>query len=377
MGQEKAPSVPAMPSAGKNLESWIKSWTKSGDSIYGAQDADLQKQLDYIDTASPEYLALEKQYGPEYAKVFQSLAKSMISSGVDLQGEMGGKVIDQQDALDRQNQTALASRAADLGGSYDALLSDPETEAIRQAMAAKGLDFANASTFGPSDETAALRKTVYDQMQQELMAGTGLDPELQRSIEQGIRSSQISRGLTKGSAPVSAEAYALGDTGLQMRQQRQQNALGMAGTLDQVGQQNLTTAQSLAKLNEALRPRGSEYVLGMPSYDANGALLAAGNLSSTGAQAPLSAAQGLISNSQPEVNFATMTGWGLPYTANANTQNTKNKYNYGVAQAQATNAQRQQTSSAMMNMGMPGGIGTSIAGGAQGAGGASQGYMYL
>ena len=50
---------------------------------------------------------------------------------------------------------------------------------------------------------------------------------------------------------------------------------------------------------------------------------------------------------------------------------------YGVAQAQATNAQRQQTSSSMMNMGMPGGIGTSIAGGAQGAGGASQGYMYL
>jgi hypothetical protein len=58
----------------------------------------------------------------------------------------------------------------------------------------------------------------------ELALGSSLSPSDQSQLEQYVRAAQTARGNTLGNAPATQEAYALGDRGRQIQQQRMQNA---------------------------------------------------------------------------------------------------------------------------------------------------------
>ncbi len=67
-----------------------------------------------------------------------------------------------------------------------------------------------------------LGSNIYDQ----LKLGTTVDQSTQDQIAQATRAAQSARGNLYGNAPATAEAYAIGDRGQQLQQQRTQNALG-------------------------------------------------------------------------------------------------------------------------------------------------------
>lgn len=75
--------------------------------------------------------------------------------------------------------------------------------------------------FNQSDPLAAeLRDTLLQQALEGLRNPTGLDPSLQREVEQGVRSAQTARGTSQGNASVTAEAFARGQVGEQLRNNR-------------------------------------------------------------------------------------------------------------------------------------------------------------
>lgn len=99
--------------------------------------------------------------------------------------------------------------------------------------------------FGPTqyqqmiDAVQQLDPAYYNNRQQlgasvssDLAAGTSLTPDEERATEQQVRGAQAARGNTYGGAAGDAEAYALGDRGQQLYNQRVQNMgmfLGLPG----------------------------------------------------------------------------------------------------------------------------------------------------
>jgi hypothetical protein len=68
------------------------------------------------------------------------------------------------------------------------------------------------------------RSALGQSVQSELAAGSSLTPAEQQQTEQYVRKAQAARGNIYGGASQDAEAYALGDRGQQLLQQRQQAA---------------------------------------------------------------------------------------------------------------------------------------------------------
>lgn len=90
------------------------------------------------------------------------------------------------------------------------------TQYAQQLDAFKALDptyFANRETFG-------------NKVGADYALGSTLSPSEQTQIEQSVRGAQAARGNIDGGAAGTAEAYALGDRGLALEQQRNQNMLG-------------------------------------------------------------------------------------------------------------------------------------------------------
>lgn len=73
-------------------------------------------------------------------------------------------------------------------------------------------------------------------LQSDFAKGTKLDPGQERQLKQDIRGSQAARGNTAGSAAGIAEAYTLGNAGLQLYQQRLGNLASGLGEASQIGQ---------------------------------------------------------------------------------------------------------------------------------------------
>jgi hypothetical protein len=103
----------------------------------------------------------------------------------------------------------------------------------------------------------------------DLNAGYGLAPGQEHQLEQQVRGSQAARGNSLGSAAGTAEAYALGDRGNQMYQQRLGNAanyLNMqspeqkAITNSMQFQQGSTPSQQLALIPPVSPDRSMAYV---------------------------------------------------------------------------------------------------------------------
>lgn len=145
------------------------------------QDVDLEKAI--ADATIQANMDLSTKYGPEYNQMVIDLERQMAPEYSALQGEQFGRDIEMT------NKFAPSLRAA---------VEDPRTTAIRTAL--------SSAIMG------------------DLSLGSSLSPDMQREIEQSIRSGQSARGMIRGNAPVAAEAFAKGSAGQALKTQRQKAA---------------------------------------------------------------------------------------------------------------------------------------------------------
>lgn len=173
------PKTPQVPTAGENLADSYRAYLEYAPQL---READLQDQLAAVDLLSkvaPEFANLSMQFETDF--------------GPQMRAQAG--------------QAAYETRANDIGN-----------------VAALGPLFQSAVAASADPQAEAIRNELGRQIMGELSAGQGLSPELAREVEQGIRRGQSARGITRGTAPVAAEAFARGSRGLQLQQQRQQAA---------------------------------------------------------------------------------------------------------------------------------------------------------
>jgi len=81
-----------------------------------------------------------------------------------------------------------------------------------------------------------VRKMLGEEAVKDLEAGYGLGSELQSQVEQNVRGAQAARGNILGDAAGQAEAFALGDAGIRLRQQRLANAASFLSGVTPVAQ---------------------------------------------------------------------------------------------------------------------------------------------
>lgn len=89
---------------------------------------------------------------------------------------------------------------------------------------------ATGEAFRQADpDTAALLDMLNSQAREELALGSQLDPDLARTVTQGVRNSRAAAGWGWGPNDAVAEGYALGDRGQLLRTQRRAFAGEVAG----------------------------------------------------------------------------------------------------------------------------------------------------
>ncbi len=81
-----------------------------------------------------------------------------------------------------------------------------------------------------------VRKMLGEEAVKDLEAGYGLGDELQSQVQQGLRGAQAARGNILGDAAGQAEAFALGDAAIRLRQQRLANAASFLSGVTPVAQ---------------------------------------------------------------------------------------------------------------------------------------------
>ena len=126
---------------------------------------------------------------------------------------------------------AYANMLMNFDNAYGPQLRASQSEATRQTRAG---DILNVADLGPAFQQAVsassdpqsemMRNLLGQQVFGELQQGMQMDPEMLREVQQGVRQAQGARGIVRGAAPVSAEAFTAGSRGLQLRGQRQQAA---------------------------------------------------------------------------------------------------------------------------------------------------------
>lgn len=129
--------------------------------------------------------------------------------------------------------------------------------------------FSNMQNGYTNQQQGNLYSQLMNNVSGDLKAGYGLAPGQQHQIEQQVRGSQSARGNTLGSAAGTAEAFALGDRGNQMYQQRLGNA-AQAYNMTSPQQQNIqnslnyqqssTPSQQLALIPPVSPDRSMAYV---------------------------------------------------------------------------------------------------------------------
>lgn len=81
-----------------------------------------------------------------------------------------------------------------------------------------------------------VRKMLGEEAIADLEAGYGLGDDLRNQVEQSVRGAQAARGNILGSAAGQAEAFALGDAAIRLRQQRLANAASFLSGVTPVAQ---------------------------------------------------------------------------------------------------------------------------------------------
>ena len=122
----------------------------------------------------------------------------------------------------------------------DITAASPKLQAAASASssAQRAADLADLQKMGASAVDAVrsadpAQKALVDKLNSVAMtgldSGAKLDPETEAWIAQKVRASQGARGFGFGNADATAEAYAIGDRGLALQQQRFQNGQAVAG----------------------------------------------------------------------------------------------------------------------------------------------------
>jgi len=81
-----------------------------------------------------------------------------------------------------------------------------------------------------------IRKMLGEEAQKDLEAGYGLGADLRREVTQAMRGAQAARGNIMGDANAAAEAFAVGDAAIRLRQQRLANAASFLSGITPVAQ---------------------------------------------------------------------------------------------------------------------------------------------
>lgn len=181
MSKPKAPKAPVIPTTGETLESVIDVLSERLPELQALQVADALQNL-----------FLQQTFDPAQAEL-----------GLAQEARFGAPTRAAQAEAARQTAAGQIFNVAALGPS------------LRQAEAVA------------SPETEALRAELSRQVGGELAAGTQLDPQLQRELQQQVRAAQTARGISFGAAPVAEEALFVGSRALQLRQQRQAAAANL------------------------------------------------------------------------------------------------------------------------------------------------------
>jgi hypothetical protein len=81
-----------------------------------------------------------------------------------------------------------------------------------------------------------IRKLLGAEAKKDLEAGYGLGDDLRREVTQAVRGAQAARGNIMGDANAAAEAFAVGDAAIRLRQQRLANAASFLSGITPVAQ---------------------------------------------------------------------------------------------------------------------------------------------
>lgn len=81
-----------------------------------------------------------------------------------------------------------------------------------------------------------IRKMLGEEAQKDLEAGYGLGADLRQQVTQAMRGAQAARGNIMGDANAAAEAFAVGDAAIRLRQQRLANAASFLSGITPVAQ---------------------------------------------------------------------------------------------------------------------------------------------
>lgn len=175
---------------------------------YGQETRDtLQAQIDL----APQQFAAEAQFRPQYANLDLSILRDVLLGS---EGRPGLLQTYEQDIAPSLARVSNADRDMRIAG---------EMQAIQDYAPAI------AQTLRQASGNAPLLDELNRQSIEELRAGTGMTPDLAREVEQGVRSGQAARGFGFGAPDAVTEAFARGTRGLQLQQQRRQNAAGLIG----------------------------------------------------------------------------------------------------------------------------------------------------
>jgi len=147
---------------------------------------------------APDLFASEAEFRPKYADLDLSILTKMLQGTEEAPGlyQVGAEAQRQAALADVETIEQLGTRA---------------TDAIREA----------------SPQQAALLDELNEQVLGDLQYDTELDPELRREIQQGVRAGQTARGVGFGRSDIYEEAAALGSAGLNLRNQRRAQAMGL------------------------------------------------------------------------------------------------------------------------------------------------------
>ena len=81
-----------------------------------------------------------------------------------------------------------------------------------------------------------VRRMLGEEAKKDLQAGYGLGDELRQEVTQAVRGAQAARGNIMGDANAAAEAFAVGDAAIRLRQQRLANAASFLSGITPVAQ---------------------------------------------------------------------------------------------------------------------------------------------
>lgn len=181
---------------------------------YAAETKDtLQAQIDL----KPQQYAAEAKYQPLFTSLnLDNLATSLRGTGSS-PGLLSLYENDVQPALSRVQNADRNQRIAGELGAVKQYAGDV-TKTLREASG-----------------NAPLVDELNRQALSDLQAGAGLDPSLASEVQQGVRAAQAARGFGFGAPDAVAEAFARGQRGVDLRNQRRQFAGNVVGVNQATG----------------------------------------------------------------------------------------------------------------------------------------------